>query len=147
MMPTSLSFLDDIRSVFGKIRHRCTQCGHKPLVRVWPILETRHAHCPRCFSTHLQRWNAVFVASFLHKALIRYLGGHSYRCLECSFAFVSMRKAKSTLRRAEAGIALPEQQSGPKDAYTYTYEYYGEYAEEPLPKQNADTEVRREYAG
>jgi transposase-like protein len=148
MMPTSLGILDDIRSVFGKIRYRCTHCHHKSLVRVWPLRDTIHAHCPRCFSVHLQRWNAVFVGSSFHRALIRYLHGHSYRCLDCSHAFVSLRRAKNPLRRGGTNEAGAEATHGVSGEHTYTYEYYyGECVDEQEPKKNSSGQSTREYAG
>lgn len=101
MVPTSSGYLDDFWSMFGKVRFRCTKCNHRMFERVWPSTETRYAHCPHCFSAHLQRWSPVFLAPSLRASLWRRLGARSYRCLDCSHAFASFRPARPSDRKSQ----------------------------------------------
>lgn len=99
LVPTSNGILDDLRSAFGKIRYRCTKCHRKTMVRVWPITKSLHARCPRCFSSYLQRWGFTNSPS-LRRSIILWLGGSTYRCLDCSHAFVSLRRADINSQRS-----------------------------------------------
>lgn len=118
LVPTSLGWRDDLRSVFGSVRYRCIGCNHRQLERLWPAGDFRFAHCPRCFSASLQRWSPVFMKSSTTDWLKRLLGGRSLRCLACSHAFTSWRRPKPLPRvpqphSADAGespceAALPD---------------------------------------
>lgn len=146
MMPTSSSLLDDLRSVFGTIRFRCTHCHHKQLVRVWAFRDTAYSHCPRCFSSYLQRWNYSFITPTFRRDLVRWLGGHCYRCLECSYAFISLRKANPRLRNDPGKDAQPELE--PVEEYSYPDGYEdGAAYEKPLSQDSPEARDRREYAG
>lgn len=98
LVPTSLGFLDDLRSVFGQVRYRCIACNHKQLERLWPARDVRYAHCPHCFSGYLQRWSPVFMNSSTIDWVKRLFGGRSLRCLDCSYAFTSWRRVKPVMR-------------------------------------------------
>lgn len=98
LVPTSLGLLDDLRSMFGLVRYRCVRCNSKQLERLWPPSEARYAHCPQCFSGYLQRWSPAFMGQSTLDTLKRMLGGRTHRCLECSCAFTSWRRANPKLR-------------------------------------------------
>lgn len=105
---TSAGILDDIRNALGDVLFKCTRCGRRRRERVWPTSHCILAHCPRCYSQHLQVWNRAFLRRSMRQALVFVLGGDAYRCYECQNVFVSLRP-----RRLFRRIGRPDEEAAP----------------------------------
>jgi DNA-directed RNA polymerase subunit RPC12/RpoP len=108
MIPTSSGIWDDLCSLFGRVRFRCISCRNKQVHQLWAFADNRYAHCPNCFSPNLQRWSPAFLPRSVRRSLVRMIGGHCYRCVDCSHAFTSLRSAKSPLRSVYEVNSNPE---------------------------------------